>query len=82
MSPDVQTQPLRLAAYALIGGFIVHNGDHMRRGLDDLHEPVTWGGTFALVLVSVALTLVFTEHRLGPWAAAATELRSIRARAQ
>ena len=62
---------LKNAGLLLIAGFVVHNGDHARRGLDATSEPVVWGGLFALVVASVMLTLVFTKHPLAPAAAAA-----------
>lgn len=61
---------LRNAAYALIAGFVLHNADHARRGLDGISEGVVWAGTLLLAVASVAVTLVLTRHHLA--AAAAT----------
>jgi hypothetical protein len=63
---------LRTAGVVLVGGFVVHNGDHMRRGFDAITDGVAWGGTFVALLAAVVLTLVFTGHPRAPMAAAAT----------
>lgn len=63
---------LRTAGALLIGGFVVHNGDHMRRGFDAITDAVAWGGTFVALLATVVLTLVFTGHRRAPALAAVT----------
>ena len=62
---------LKTAGWTLIAGFVVHNGDHARRGIDTVRESVMWGGFFALMVASIVLTLVFTDHPLAPAAAAA-----------
>lgn len=51
--------------------WLVHSADHVRRGTDVTPDGVIWAGTIAAVLASIALTLIFTEHRLAPFAAAA-----------
>ena len=61
---------LRGAAWLLIGGFVLHNADHARRGLDVVDEGIVWAGTLLLVLAAIALTLVFTGHERAPLAAA------------
>lgn len=61
---------LKYAGLGLIAGFIIHNGDHARRGLDATSEGVVWGGFFGLLVAAVMLTLVFTDHPLAPAAAA------------
>lgn len=68
MSTD---RDLQRAGLVLIAGFVVHNADHARRGIAATSEPVVWIGTFALVVVAVMLTLVFTGHGLAPFAATA-----------
>lgn len=67
----MSSSQLRLAALGLIAGFVIHNGDHARRGLDAVRESVVWGGTFAIIVATVVVTLVLTNHRLAPAAAAA-----------
>lgn len=66
------TPSLRTAALVFLGGLVLHNGDHMRRGLTGIPEAVTWAGTLVLALAAVALTLVFTHHELAPAAATVT----------
>lgn len=65
---------LKHAGLALAAGFVLHNSDHARRGIEATREGVVWGGFFALLFGAVALTLVFTDHPLAPAAAAATGL--------
>lgn len=60
---------LTSAAWVFIGGLVLHNADHARRGLSVTGEGVIWGGTLLLVLSAAMLTLVFTRHPLGPMAA-------------
>ena len=62
------TARLRTAAGVFLAGFVVHNADHARRGLDAITDHVVWGGTAVAIVGAVALTLVFTRH---PAAAAA-----------
>ena len=59
MSPDVW---LERGAWAFLAGFIVHNLDHARRGLDEITEHVIWSGTVVAMMAAVILTLVFTQH--------------------
>lgn len=66
------TLSLRTAGFVFLGGLVLHNGDHMRRGLSGIPEAVTWAGTLVLALAAVALTLVFTHHDLAPLAATVT----------
>lgn len=61
---------LRTATGVLAGGFVLHNVDHLRRGLDVVREGVIWGGTLAAMLVAVLLTLVYTRHASAPAVAA------------
>ena len=70
-----EDQPvLRNAGLLLVGGFLLHNVDHGRRGLDVITEHVIWGGTIVAIIAAVTLTLVFTRHELAPYAAAAAGL--------
>jgi hypothetical protein len=62
---------LRLAGLGFAAGFVVHNADHARRGIDAISDPVVWGGTVVAMAAAVVLTLVATRHPLAPFAAAA-----------
>lgn len=62
---------LRRAALLFAVGFVVHNADHARRGLDVITDQVVWGGTVVAMVAAAALTLVATRHPLAPFAAAA-----------
>ena len=54
-------------ASGLLGvGFVVHNADHARRGLDVIDEGVVWGGTVVAMLLAVMLTLVAVRHTAAP----------------
>src|SRR5687767_13022787 len=68
---DLADRRLRTAALVFLAGFLVHNADHARRGLDVITEHVIWAGTAVAVTSAVVLTLVFTRHPLAPMAAAA-----------
>ena len=61
---------LKIPALALIAGFIVHNADHARRGVDAITEAVLWGGFFGLAVGAVAITLVLSDHTTAAAAAA------------
>lgn len=60
---------LTLAAYGLIAGFVIHNSDHARRGLDVVQEGVIWAGTLVMAMAAVVVTLILTRHRLAAAAA-------------
>jgi hypothetical protein len=62
---------LRTAAGLFAAGFVVHDADHARRGLDVITDHVVWGGTIVAMVAAVVLTLVATRHPLAPFAAAA-----------
>lgn len=70
-SADSHDRSLRNAALLLIAGFIVHNSDHARRGLDNVRESLVWAGTLTMTLAAVIVTLILTRHHLGPAVAAA-----------
>jgi hypothetical protein len=53
---------LERGAWAFLVGFIVHNLDHARRGLDEITEHVVWAGTVVAMMAAVILTLVCTRH--------------------
>jgi hypothetical protein len=61
---------LKQAALVFAAGFLLHNLDHGRRGLEAISEHVIWSGTLVAMVAAVTLTLVFTDHPLAPAAAA------------
>ena len=65
---------LRGAAIVFTGGFLLHNADHARRGMDVVTDHVVWAGTLVAIVAAVTLTLVFTRHPLAPTVAAAAGL--------
>ena len=67
----IDHSPLRAAAVLFAVGFVVHDADHARRGLDAITDHVVWGGTVVAMVAAVVLTLVATRHPLAPFAAAA-----------
>lgn len=57
---------LKTAAVVFIITWVVHTADHIRRGTELTNDGVIWSGTFAAILAAIALTLIFTDHRLAP----------------
>ncbi len=49
---------LRSAAVIFLVGFLLHNGDHARRGLAVLTPEVIWAGTAGAILSMAAIALV------------------------
>lgn len=62
---------LKAAATVFVAGFLLHNADHARRGIDAITDHVVWAGTAVAVIAAVILTLVYTDHPQAPLAAAA-----------
>lgn len=62
---------LRYTALVFAAGFLVHNGDHFRRGIDSLTPEVLWAGSVAAVLSMVAIALALGGSRLAPLVAVA-----------
>lgn len=62
---------LRYAALVYTAGFLAHNGDHVRRGLDVLTPEVFWAGTVSGMVAVAAITLALVGHRLAPLVAVA-----------
>jgi ribose/xylose/arabinose/galactoside ABC-type transport system permease subunit len=60
---------LRSAAAAFLVGFLVHNADHVRRGLYASPQGVIWSGTVVAILAAAMLTLIFTHHPVAPFIA-------------
>jgi hypothetical protein len=63
-------RPLRRAALLFAAGFVLHNADHLRRGLDVISDAVNTGGAVVAMTGAVILTLIATRHPLAPFAAA------------
>jgi hypothetical protein len=62
---------LRYAALLFAAGFLAHNADHFRRGVDVLTPQVLWAGSVAAVLSVAAIALALAAHRLAPVVAVA-----------
>ena len=62
---------LKAAAAVFVTGFLLHNADHARRGIDAVTDHVVWAGTTVAIVAAVILTLVFTDHPHAPLVAAA-----------
>jgi hypothetical protein len=65
---------LRWAAWFYAFAWVVHTGDHLRRGLGAVSVEVNVLGTVAAVLQIAAVVLVLRNHRWGPAAAVAVGL--------
>jgi hypothetical protein len=63
---------LRYTTLLYAAGFLVHNGDHLRRGLDVLTPEVLWAGTASGIGAVAAIVLALAGHRLAPVVAVAT----------
>ena len=62
---------LKAAAAVFVAGFVLHNADHARRGIDAVTDHVVWAGTAVAIVAAVVITLVATDHPQAPLAAAA-----------
>ncbi|HYD10127.1 MAG TPA: hypothetical protein VEA78_08495 [Acidimicrobiales bacterium] len=62
---------LKAAATVFVVGFLLHNADHARRGIDAITDHVVWAGTAVAMIAAVVLTLVCTDHQSAPLASAA-----------
>jgi hypothetical protein len=60
---------LRLALTMYLAGFVIHTGDHARRGIAVVPEGVVWIGTAGSMLVAIIATVVLTNHSTAPWIA-------------
>jgi len=69
--PQLGAPPLlRNAALLFLAGFLLHNADHLRRGVEILTPEVFWAGVVSGVISLAAIALVLARHRLsGPVAA-------------
>ena len=66
-----QSSNLKTPTLVFIATWIVHTGDHIRRGYEFTPDGVIHSGFTAGILAAIALTLIFTEHRLAPFLATA-----------
>lgn len=57
---------LKAAARYYAAAFLLHTGDHLRRGVDAVTPEVFWAGMVASVVAMVAIVLVLSGHRLAP----------------
>jgi hypothetical protein len=58
------------AAVFFAAAVIVHNSDHLRRGVDAAGRDVFWLGTAAIALEVAVVVLICQHHRLAPLVAA------------
>src|SRR5262249_48357596 len=63
---------LRYAALGFLAGFLVHNADHFRRGVEVLTPEVLWAGSVSGVVTIVAIAMALAGHRYAPLVAVAT----------
>jgi hypothetical protein len=62
---DLSATPgLPSAALVFLGGFLLHNADHLRRGLDILTPEVLWAGSSSGLITLAAIGLAVAGHRL------------------
>ena len=57
---------MRSAALLFLAGFLLHNADHLRRGLDVLTPEVVWAGTASGVISLAAIGLAVLGSRRAP----------------
>ena len=69
-SEDVGDRWLGRAAVLFAVAVIIHNSDHLRRGVDKLAADVFSVGTAGIVLEVALVVLICQRHRLAPLAAA------------
>lgn len=61
---------LRLAAILFAAGFVVHNADHVRRGVDTITAQVFAGGVVVSIGAVVALALIAMRNSAAAFVAA------------
>ncbi len=66
LTDPARDQWLRNAAFVYAIAFVVHTGDHLRRGTESTTTHVFVLGTAAAVLQVIAIGAVLTRHRLAP----------------
>jgi hypothetical protein len=57
---------MRIAAVVFLAGFVLHNADHFRRGVDTITWEVLWAGTATGIMTLLAIGLALAGHRLSP----------------
>src|SRR3954447_11944051 len=57
---------LTRAATLFAAAVIVHNSDHLRRGVSNAHHDVLAAGTASIAVEIAIVVLVFQHHRLAP----------------
>jgi hypothetical protein len=74
LDPTAADRGVRLlvaAATLFAVAVLVHNSDHVRRGIDSVSRQVFWVGTAGIVLEVGVVVLATQRHRLAPLAAVA-----------
>jgi hypothetical protein len=71
VTPDRSARNLWVAGVVFAVGSTVHLLDHLRRGQGSVTEELYWAGNLALIIQVAVITLVLTQHRVAPLAAAA-----------
>src|SRR5438309_1508961 len=66
---DLMQPLLRGAAILFTVAVLLHNSDHLRRGVDALGRDVFWTGSLAIIVELGVVVLIFLRHRLAPLAA-------------
>lgn len=61
--------PLRLSATLFTAAVLLHNGDHLRRGVGSVGADVFWLGVFGILLEVAVVVLIFMDHPTAPLAA-------------
>src|SRR6478609_808477 len=62
---------LQAAATFFTVAVLLHNADHLRRGVGSVQASVFWAGTLAIAVEVAPVLLAFMRHRLAPVAAVA-----------
>ena len=71
MNPPRANRVLKYAALLYAAGFLLHNADHVRRGLDVLTPEVLGAGSASGVVAVGAIALALVGHPLAPLVAVA-----------
>jgi hypothetical protein len=57
------TRGLHYAALVFLVGFLLHNADHFRRGVDAVSAGVLWAGSVSGLITLAAIGLVLLRHQ-------------------
>lgn len=68
---------LRIATAIFVAGFLVHNADHIRRGVSTITPQVMGGGVVVSILAVVAVALVVIRHSAAALVAAAVGITTV-----